>query len=265
MPDYRVLDYIAGRPADNLAAFLNTVGAEGWRMRHIEMLRQNERRAVFVKGEAMAEYLVVDYDTGLTAAQLEADLDGYGATGWELVHVDMLQQAKRRGILMKVHVTEKQSFVYRFGTGNIPPPASGYVLIDNDDPSLASYVYVANLTDGGTDVSPFLKSLLVNDKIYIQDQDNANNYYLFHLVAPPEPAADYVAYPVAFDERGITDLANNAIVAVVMGTNVTVSGGGGGGGGIPDAPTDGVTYGRKDAIWNATLALNNDVLDGGNF
>ena len=265
MTDYHVLDYVAGRPAADLTAFLNAVGAEGWRIRNIDMLRQNERRAVFIKGEAMTEYLVVDYDTGLPAAQLEADLDAYGAVGWELVHVDTLQQAKRRGILMKAQITEKQSFTYRFTTANAPPVPSGDVFMNNDDPSLADYVYVSNLTDAGTDVSPFLTKLLVNDKIYIQDQSNADNYYLFHLIAPPEPAADYVAYPVAFDERGIAALANNSTVVVMMGTNVTVGGGGGGGGGIPDAPTDGKTWGRKDAAWDWVISHTNDLVDGGNF
>ena len=269
VPDYYVIDYVAGRPAADLTAFLNAAGAQGWRLRDIDMKRHDTRRSVFIKGEAMAEYLVVDYDTGLTSDELEADLDGYGATGWELVHVDMLAQTRRRGILMRINATEKQTFVYRFSTSNTPPAASGYILIDNDDPTLASGIYISCLTDGGTDVSNYLTKLLINDKIYIQDQNNANDYYLFHLIAPPQAEViqpgNYVAYPVAFDERGLTNLANNATVAVVMGTNVAISGGGGGGGGIPDAPTDGVTYGRKDAAWNASLALNNDILDGGNF
>jgi hypothetical protein len=41
--------------------------------------------------------------------------------------------------------------------------------------------------------------------------------------------------------------------------------GGSGGPGFPDAPADGVTYGRQNQNWNPALALNNDVLDGGNF
>jgi hypothetical protein len=44
-----------------------------------------------------------------------------------------------------------------------------------------------------------------------------------------------------------------------------VADGTGSGGGFPEAPTDGVTYGRMNATWNPTLALSNDILDGGNF
>lgn len=35
--------------------------------------------------------------------------------------------------------------------------------------------------------------------------------------------------------------------------------------GIPEAPSDGVTYGRRNMLWNPALALDGDVLDGGNF
>jgi hypothetical protein len=266
MTDYHVIDYATGRTAEDLTAFLNAAGAEGWRLRDLELRRQNERRAVFVKGEAMAEYLVVDYDTGLPASQLEADLDNYGATGWELVHVDNIQQSRRRGILMKVHVTATKTSIFKFSTNNNPPVPNGHIMIDNDDASLATHIYISRLTDGGTDASVYLENLLINDKIYIQDQNNSADYYFFHIVAPITSYVDYIECQVAFDERGIADLANNSTVVVVIGTNVTVGGGGGsGGGGIPDAPADGITYARKDALWNASLALSGDTLDGGNF
>jgi hypothetical protein len=41
--------------------------------------------------------------------------------------------------------------------------------------------------------------------------------------------------------------------------------GGSGGGGIPEAPLDGRTYGRKDATWDWAISHTNDVVDGGNY
>jgi hypothetical protein len=35
--------------------------------------------------------------------------------------------------------------------------------------------------------------------------------------------------------------------------------------GVPEAPSDGVTYGRRNMVWNPALALSGDVLDGGQF
>ena len=40
---------------------------------------------------------------------------------------------------------------------------------------------------------------------------------------------------------------------------------GGGSGDFPEAPVDGVTYGRRNMAWNPALALSGDVLDGGTF
>lgn len=39
----------------------------------------------------------------------------------------------------------------------------------------------------------------------------------------------------------------------------------GGGGGIPEAPMDGVAYGRQSAGWTHVLMATGDVVDGGNF
>jgi hypothetical protein len=38
-----------------------------------------------------------------------------------------------------------------------------------------------------------------------------------------------------------------------------------GSGGIPEAPMDHLSYGRMDADWTRVLAINGDLLDGGNF
>jgi hypothetical protein len=47
--------------------------------------------------------------------------------------------------------------------------------------------------------------------------------------------------------------------------NTAGLGGGPGGGGIPEAPLSSQTYGRINATWARVLAINNDILDGGNF
>jgi hypothetical protein len=49
----------------------------------------------------MSSYKVVDYDTGQPATTLESELNGYGASGWDLNNVDMLQHSKRRAIFMQ--------------------------------------------------------------------------------------------------------------------------------------------------------------------
>jgi Collagen triple helix repeat (20 copies) len=41
--------------------------------------------------------------------------------------------------------------------------------------------------------------------------------------------------------------------------------GDGGGSGLPEAPINNLSYGRKDATWVQVLMASNDVIDGGNF
>ena len=133
-----------GLTPEEATARLNIIGSNGWRMVQNYLSTYRQRRSIFVHG-AMAEYLVVDYPTGKTTTELEALLDGYGVDGWELTALDLILQNVRRAIFMR----------------------GG---------------------DSGT-----------------------------------------------------------------------------GGGGIEEAPLDDVTYGRRNAGWNPALALDNDVLDGGNF
>jgi hypothetical protein len=59
-----------------------------------------------------------------------------------------------------------------------------------------------------------------------------------------------------------TASASRTSSATIIGT---FTGGPPTGGGVPEAPSDGVTYGRRNAAWNPALALSGDILDGGNF
>jgi hypothetical protein len=125
---------------------LNGIGASGWQMSQNYRTQFHSRRSIFTQAGATIEYLVIDWPTGHTTADLEQLLDGYGVDGWELKSLDMLMLNTRRAVFMR----------------------------------------------GGTST-------------------------------------------------------------------------GGGGGGIPEAPSDGNTYGRMNTTWNLAIAANNDTIDGGNF
>jgi hypothetical protein len=57
-----------------------------------------------------------------------------------------------------------------------------------------------------------------------------------------------------------TSIATTAFVHTVV-----AAAGGGGSGGIPEAPLDGITYGRQNAVWTHVLMATGDIVDGGNF
>ena len=97
---YHAVDYEMGRSTAEITNELNSYGALGWQLVSVEIIKYNMRRAVFVE-DAPAEYLVVDYDAGKTAETLEADLNVYGADGWNLNHVDLARSNVRRAIFMR--------------------------------------------------------------------------------------------------------------------------------------------------------------------
>jgi hypothetical protein len=63
----------------------------------------------------------------------------------------------------------------------------------------------------------------------------------------------------------LQDELNDSASAITLLKAQIDAGGGGGGGGIPEAPADGLSYGRLNFTWVRVLAMANDVLDGGNF
>src|SRR5262245_39087230 len=81
--DYYVLDFKAGRPLDEAMAAFNNLGADGWQMTSIELVSHTNRRAILRQTGSPMEYLIIDYDAGKPASELEADLDLYGADGWQ--------------------------------------------------------------------------------------------------------------------------------------------------------------------------------------
>ena len=257
------MDYPTGLPADQLSSQLSVAGADGWKLINIVDSKQNERRATFVAGENPTEYMVVDTVVGKPPAELEALLDQAGADGWLLTSVEMLQQAARRVIFTRTQFpSATQTFDYRFSTNNTPPTQSGEVEFDSDDPTLAGYVWIDYLTDGGTDVRNILSGLKKDDQIYIQDKNDATVYFLFKLTSDAHDRGDCYEFAVAWQESGTGGrLGNNEPIVLSIGGGSTV----GGGGSFPDAPLDGNTYGRQSAAWNRALAYDNDSLDGGTF
>jgi hypothetical protein len=93
-----------------------------------------------------------------------------------------------------------------------------------------------------------------------------------YLVVDYETGQDSIAVENTLDSYGVDGWLLSQIIALkqnlrraILMRGPGVDGGGGGSGGIPDAPSDGVTYGRLNSSWNAALAHSNDTLDGGTF
>ena len=75
--------------------------------------------------------------------------------------------------------------------------------------------------------------------------------------------------PELLDDRVASLLVPGANMTLVYNdaanTLTLASSGGSGGGGIPEAPSDGKSYGRRNGSWDWVISHTGDVVDGGNF
>jgi hypothetical protein len=100
--DYHVVDRAMGTTAQEATDILNSIGASGWQINQNYLINVKNRRSVFVQAAAgTPEYLVIDWPTGDTPAELEQLLDSYGVDGWELQTVDVTGMVQRRAIFMR--------------------------------------------------------------------------------------------------------------------------------------------------------------------
>jgi hypothetical protein len=92
----------------------------------------------------------------------------------------------------------------------------------------------------------------------------AYNFFVDILWQAYQPGG--TTWPVAVP--GFPEAPNNSTLYSRRGSDASWQPsptGGTGGGGIPEAPLDGITYGRQSAAWTHVLMANNDIVDGGNF
>jgi hypothetical protein len=107
-------------------------------------------------------------------------------------------------------------------------------------------------------VSPRFPAQLLG-RVGIDVQKQNGNYYLdldysafppFQVIPPPDvPNLYTLLYNIVTRQFELVQIS-------------TLGSGGGGGGGIPEAPTDGFTYGRNASTWTRVLALSGGTLTG---
>ena len=72
---------------------------------------------------------------------------------------------------------------WRFSTSLVAAdPGNGRFRLNNADASLATQIYIDDLTDGNVDFSTIFNLLSAGDKIYIQNEGDANEAILVSVV-----------------------------------------------------------------------------------
>jgi len=90
-----------------------------------------------------------------------------------------------------------------------PPPTSGHIRANGATASAATVLYINKVTDGGTDVSPFLAALKVGTDIRIQEKADASNWGRYDMTAVPADNGTYFSFAVVFLEGGSTGNVTN--------------------------------------------------------
>jgi hypothetical protein len=127
--------------------------------------------------------------------------------------------------------------VFRVQSFNQTTPRLAYTDYTPPGPWADGQVVVRNYDGVGFTYSATLNTLSVIPNQSSSTKDS-NNHKIINV---PDPT-------------GNLDAANKEYVDSHAGT-----------GGIPEAPSDGSSYGRMNAAWNTVLPMSGGILDGGNF
>jgi hypothetical protein len=108
--------------------------------------------------------------------------------------------------------------VWRYRTATAATPAAGHMQFDNVVIASATEMYVNVTTDGGTDISVILATIVSGDLLYVQVRDNADQFITIATGVPALAAGVYTFPITAIVGQGTTGgVKNNTSVIIVTG------------------------------------------------
>jgi hypothetical protein len=144
-----------------------------------------------------------------------------------------------------------------FNTTTTEPPGSGQIRLDNATQPSATKLWISFTTAPGADVRNLLLYAFEDgNDVYIQDKDDSSRWIIFELTSDPVDKTTYGEWTVVFKAAGPNSLAAQRVLISAKAPTSAA--------GISDAPSDGNTYGRKDAAW-IDLASDFALLDSPTF
>jgi hypothetical protein len=99
------------------------------------------------------------------------------------------------------------------------PPSGGQVRANNADQTLATKLWIANITAPGNDAGNVLRQTKMGEQIYIQDKDDASRWQLYDVLADAIDRTGYVEIAVVWHGGGSAILAQRCFVQIVRATS----------------------------------------------
>lgn len=148
------------------------------------------------------------------------------------------------------------SLDYRYNDGLVAPPASGDVRFDAAYPySAVTTLWISRFDNGGNDQRTLFLLRRPDERIRIEDHDNADTFATFTILAAPVDSGDHVTFSVAHAGDSGSALPTS-MVSVYLGGPVA--------GSIPvtviDAKGDLILGTGSDAVARLPIGLDGSVL-----
>lgn len=110
---------------------------------------------------------------------------------------------------------------------NVPPPSSGEIVFNSPQNTTATVLWISHMTSDGTDVHAFLKLMTPLSVLYIQDNNDSENYIKYGVVSTTSTPTMFTV-TVNFTEgngNGLTTFGHNHDVFLsIFSNNVAIDG-----------------------------------------
>lgn len=102
----------------------------------------------------------------------------------------------------QVNLDESIPLLYIFNEGVVAPPASGNVIIDNADYSIANNIFINDAEDSVVDVSSIFSTLKIGSIVSIRAINDTSKFVLFSINGTVVDNTTYFTLPISFEADG---------------------------------------------------------------
>jgi len=101
-------------------------------------------------------------------------------------------------------------------------PGNKNFRLNNATQSASTFMFISNIAESGVDASNIIAQLKNNDRLYIQESAESDNFHLARVTGDPTDATTYFKIPIVIENSGV-DLGNNRVCGVIIFFTRTVA------------------------------------------